>query len=395
MVDEVEQKWDKKPKHAAPSRQNTQQKKSVPVHRGKHARPSVRDDIKAVPQKGARHQTIQVPKKKRIWLRVLIVVLALVLAVVLAGVAYASWYMSQLDTVLSADQVDTAALDEVLVPAKANEPFYMLIVGSDSREGSGTSNKEAESGTNERSDVMMLARVDAANKQVTLVSIPRDTPYYQEDGTLVKINEAYNIGGIAYSIKAASDVTGAPISYYAAVHFSEFEALIDVLGGITVNVPQQLSYKDALTGEKVTIEPGVQTLNGQQAQIFARSRKTYADDQEGRRQTNNRVLVEGILNKVLSKPLGELPQAVLDVAACVETNMRARDLVDLAIPFALGSSDMKTYSGTGPKTGDFREETGGLWFCYDNPEGWAKVMEVTDSGGDPSTLDVEDLAIKE
>ena len=113
-------------------------------------------------------------------------------------------------------------------------------------------------GDNQRSDVMILARVDAGKKQVTLVSVPRDTPYTLDGGSVVKINEVYNIEGAAGSIKAVSKLTGVPISHYAEVHFSEFQEIVDKLGGITVDVPIEVSYKDALTGDKVTIKPGVQ-----------------------------------------------------------------------------------------------------------------------------------------
>ena len=135
---------------------------------------------------------------------------------------------------------------------------------SDSREGSGTSGRADESGDNQRSDVMILLRVDLANRQVTMVSVPRDTPYRTSDGRLVKINEAYNIGGAAESIKAVSQLTGVDISHYAEVHFSELENIVDALGGVDVNVDIKLSYKDALTGAKITLQPGYQTLNGQQ-----------------------------------------------------------------------------------------------------------------------------------
>ena len=76
-------------------------------------------------------------------------------------------------------------------------------------------------------------------------------------------------------------MTGTPINHYAEVHFSEFQELVDKVGGITVDVPVEISYKDALTGEAVSLQPGVQTLNVQQAQIFARARHEYGDNHGG------------------------------------------------------------------------------------------------------------------
>ena len=75
-------------------------------------------------------------------------------------------------------------LTPFLVRPETGKPFYVLLLGSDSREGSGTSKNPDMQGDNQRSDVMILARVDAGKKQVTLVSVPRDTPYTLDGGSV-------------------------------------------------------------------------------------------------------------------------------------------------------------------------------------------------------------------
>lgn len=325
--------------------------------------------------------------------RIAAIIGVVLLVIVLAATACGLWFSSQLDNALAGGESSDPT--SVLTPAKAGEPFYMLVLGSDSRENSGTSSKADESGDNQRSDVMILLRVDAANNKATMVSIPRDTPYRTSDGRLCKINEAYNIGGAAESIKAVSELTGVGISHYAEVHFSELEGIVDKLGGVEVKVDTQLSYTDALTGEKVTLQPGKQTLNGQQAQLFARARHEYQTDQDKHRQDNVRQLALAIVKKTLSKPLTEMPQALIDVAGMVGTDMRTGDILALALQYAgtKGTDSMTVYSTTGPSKGDYNSEAGGLWLCYENPEGWAKLMKVVDAGEDPSGLDVESTAI--
>lgn len=319
---------------------------------------------------------------------------AIVLAVLVIGfgVAFGA-YALQLDSKLALDDPSQSrAIDEALVPAELNQPFYALLIGSDSREGSGTSSKADESGDNQRSDVMILVRADIPNHQITMVSIPRDTPLHLDDGSVVKINEAYNIGGAAYTIEAVSELTGVPISHYAEVHFSELQTLVDKLGGVEVDVPIELSYQDALTGETVTLQPGVQTINGQQAQIFARARHEYGTNQDENRQNSVRQLAEAILEKALDRPVFELPGTVLDLAECVGTDMNTGDLVSFATAFVGGSGKMTVYSGTGPTDGDINEAAGGLWLCYENSQGWADLMSVVDSGGDPEGMDLSATA---
>lgn len=331
--------------------------------------------------------------RSRLSKRIGLSALAVLLVILLAGGGYALWYSNALNNALFMGSEQDASVNAALTAGEAGKPFYMLVLGSDSREGSGTSDKEAESGDNQRSDVMILLRVDPASRQVTMVSIPRDTPLMLEDGRVVKINEAYNLGGAAYSIRAVSDLTGVPISHYAEVHFSEFQELVDKLGGITVDVPVEISYQDALTGETVKLEPGVQTLDGQEAQIFARARHEYGDNQEAKRQSNIRQLFQAIVDEVLQKSLTELPGTVLDLASCVGTDMDTADIVSLALQFAGASGKVTMYSCTGPSNGDFFEEHDGMWLCYENPEGWATLMADVDAGEDPSSLDVESMAI--
>lgn len=309
------------------------------------------------------------------------VILALLLAAYLV-------FAFLLDSRLAMNSSSTEQeLNQVLVDAGFNEPFYTLILGSDSREGSETSTRADERGTNERSDVMILARIDAAKRQITLVSIPRDTPYFLESGDVVKVNEVYNIGGAAASVKAASEITGVPISHYAEVRFSDVQAIVDILGGVTVDVPITLSYTDALTGQDVTLQPGIQELSGQQAQIFARARHEYESNQDAHRQEAVRSLLQAIVKETLGRPITEMPGTVLDIAEHIGTDMRTADLLGLAAAYGLGGGGFTLYSCTGPTDGDLNVYGNGLWFCYDNPEGWGRLMAVVDAGDDPSGVD--------
>ena len=346
-----------------------------------------------LPSHAAAHDAdlLQQRRRKRKHRKILMIV-GIVLAVLLvgSGTAFGIYATMLNDRLAIDDKAQAEAVSDALVPAEVNQPFYALLIGSDSREGSGTSSRADESGDNERSDVIILARVDAPNRQITMVSIPRDTPLHLDDGSVVKINEAYNIGGAAYTIEAVSELTGVPISHYGEVHFSELQTLIDSLGGVTVDVPIELSYKDALTGETVTIQPGEQTLDGQQAQIFARARHEYGTDQDANRQNSVRKLAEAIVKQILNRPVYELPGAVMSAAECVGTDMRSSDLIALATAFATGSGSVTMYNGSGPSDGDINNAANGLWLCYENPEGWQKVMDVVDAGGDPSEVSFDD-----
>jgi len=383
-----------RPKHAAPQstpRQNIQKSGEAASRPPRRQRDYGSAPISShlVPQTA----TVAPKKKMRTWKKALIGVGIFIVVLLGVGLAWGAWYSGQLNSRLALDDDQATEVGQALAAAPSQGPFYMLVLGSDSREGSGTSNNPAYQGDNERSDVMILMRIDPANKEITMVSIPRDTRYTLPDGKVGKINEAYNIGGAAASIKAVSDLTNVPISHYAEIHFSEFERLVDSLGGIEVNVPVEVSYIDALTGEEVTLQPGKQTLDGQQAQIFARARHEYGDNQDKARQSNVRAIMSALIDKMLSQPFYKLPGTVLDAAECLGTDMKTGDALSLAFAFSGGSGKMTLYSATGPSSGDIDESAGGIWLCYENPQGWAALMASVDAGKDPSDIDVESTAI--
>lgn len=320
--------------------------------------------------------------------RILIPILSVILVLVFAGVGFGWWYTAQLDRELGYDNAEeAAALKEILVTKDINQPFYTLLLGSDSREGNATTGNATEQGDNQRSDVMMLIRVDPIAKQLTMVSIPRDTPIYDEEGNHMRINEAYNQGGARASVEAVSALTGVNIAHVVEVRFSDLQKIVDDLGGVTVYVDMELSGKDALTGEWITLEPGEQEIDGQQAQIFARSRKAYEENQDVHRQNNVRELGMAILKKALDRPVADLPSTIMTLASCVDTDMTTMDVLTLAMGFASDINSLTMYSATGPSDGDYMEEYDGAWFCYENPEAWKRLMAVVDSGQDPNSVD--------
>ena len=310
------------------------------------------------------------------------VILFLIVFLLVAALACGVWYMHRVNSALSLGG-DKDSVKSALTEAKADEPFYMLLLGSDSREHSGTADRQDESGDNERSDVMILVRVDAAERKLTMLSIPRDTPHIDSSGNIMKINEVYNRDGAAGTIKAVQQLVGVPISHYAEIHFSGFQELVDSLGGVDVNVPIELSYSDALTGERVTLQPGQQTLDGQQAQIFARARHEYAGNQDEHRQEAVRAIVAALVKKAQDTPVTRMPGVILSAAECVSTDMDVGTILPLALELHEGTT---VYSGTGPTAGAVDEAAGGLWLCYQDDAGWERVMRVVDSGDDPSKV---------
>lgn len=153
----------------------------------------------------------------------------------------------------------------------------VLLIGADGRSTEDTP----------KSDSIIIATLDNNNKKVKLTSLYRDTlvniPGYGE----YKINSAYEIGGTELLIETIKETYDINIDKYVTIDFAGFEAIIDQIGGIEVEVKDyQLEELNKFIGEATggndcpITKVGVQTLNGKQALSYSRIRKGVGDDYE-------------------------------------------------------------------------------------------------------------------
>lgn len=315
-------------------------------------------------------------KKHRTLKRVLLIILIVLVLAIGGAIAYAAHYVNKLSENMAMDTNTMSELKDVMAAAPAQpeqQAFYMLLVGSDNWETYG-----------ERSDALVLVRIDPTNNQVTLVSVPRDTPYML-NGNKVKLNQAFAEGGAPAAVEAVQSVTGVPISYYAEIEFSGLAEFVDSMGGIYVDVPTAFDYQ-VYTGDRpvVHVDEGLQHLDGEQCVALARMRTVYGVDQDANRQSNIRAMTVALLNSVLQSPPAEIPGLVERLSSCVSSSMDIQTMIGLASGFTQGGSP-KIYTCTGPYDGDIDPETG-LWLCYEDPQGWADLMKVVDEGGNPEAV---------
>jgi LCP family protein required for cell wall assembly len=168
-------------------------------------------------------------------------------------------------------EVDTLddALDDVL---------HVLLVGSDNREVL-TRDERFELGTGEaegeRTETIMLLRLDPTREGVALLSMPRDLLVTRCDGTRGRINAAYaigereGIGGGACLVQTVRELTGIPIDHFVKVDFRGFIDIVDTVGGLTMHLDEPLSDERA----HLDLPAGCVTLDSAQALAFVRARQ--------------------------------------------------------------------------------------------------------------------------
>ena len=193
------------------------------------------------------------------------------------------------------------------------EPFTILLMGVDS-EQEGLSQNTVANG-----DSLILVTFNPNTLNATMLSIPRDSyvPIACWSGTpenKITHAAAYGTDCMMSTIENYFDVT---IDYYAKINFKGLVSLVDTLGGITVEVPQDLCTDNSNREGEVCISAGLQTLNGEQALVLARNRKqlTGGDLDRG---LNQQLVIQGILNK--AKELNSINQ-VMDVLNTVTNNL--------------------------------------------------------------------------
>lgn len=180
-------------------------------------------------------------------------------------------------------------LSKVIERPEGGAGTNYLIVGSDSREGmSDEDKKKLHTGTVEgkRTDSMMILHVGENGN--TMISLPRDSnvkiPSFvgSESGKTrgplgeKKLNAAYSIDGPQLLVRTVEYNTGLRIDHYAEIGFGGFAEIVDAVGGVEMDIPK--AFKDKKSG--ADFEAGKQTLNGEEALAFVRTRYAFGSDLE-------------------------------------------------------------------------------------------------------------------
>lgn len=265
-----------------------------------------------------------------------------------------------------------------------NEPYYVLVIGQDSRTGTVEINEPAYADGTGRSDTIMLVRIDERKNELALISVPRDTKA-ELDGSTVKINEIFRQGGARALADEVEVLTNTSIKYCLTMSFVQFERFIDELGGISADVPITMGLADIVSGAMISLSAGEQELNGQQALVLSRTRKAYANDLDACRQIQNRHLVQRGIQKVLDNPTQAAMHAQVLIDN-VETDWPKADLLKTISYFASKADLVKFVLATGPYAGGIDNSAGGLWLAARDEAVWAQLIDAVENGEDPSTI---------
>lgn len=165
----------------------------------------------------------------------------------------------------------------------SSERINILLLGADARTPA----------TNGFTDSISILSIDKKTKEVSLLSIPRDTRVQIAGKGIDKINSAYAYGDINTTIKTVENFLNVRIDYYIVVDFTDFKKTVDSLGGITMYVePHVSAARPELHGKT-----GESRLTGAEALTYVRFRSD--NKSEGGRIMRHQQAIKAIINEAL------------------------------------------------------------------------------------------------
>lgn len=262
--------------------------------------------------------------------RIAICFLGVLICLIASGVVYVSAKLNKLNTVKIPKQ-DIVVNDLADYVGEGFTNFALL--GSDSRAAGD------DSGT--RTDCIIVASLNNKTREVKMVSVYRDTLLDLSEGTLNKCNGAYSHGGAKQAIDMLNMNLDLEIEDYITVDFAAISDVIDLLGGVEIEVNEvELPYLNKFLGETAQVagkkanpvtKTGLQTLDGVQATTYARIRSTKGGD--FKRAERQRYVIEKMVERALRADLATINKIIDTVLPKIKTSLSATEILNYAKSF--------------------------------------------------------------
>ena len=221
--------------------------------------------------------------------------------------------------VLSSLKFGEEEVQEEPQPVSDQHPFAVYVAGNDTRASGLT--------TVGRTDVDMIMVVNPTSRQILLVSIPRDY-YIENPGLSDGMDKLTHLGnqGIRNTLDGINRKFNLNLTDYLCTNFTHFEALVDALGGVTINNPYAF---DGENSGDYHFDAGEITLNGEQALAYSRERYSLSNGDYGRNEHQG-IIMQAILEKVQQNAAaGDKAGVLAALSANFLTNVNINDLYNL------------------------------------------------------------------
>ncbi len=191
---------------------------------------------------------------------------------------------------------------DILSPPFDGKKFVRILMIGEDNTAKGSRNGRG------LSDTLVVAAIDLDTKTVRAVSVPRDTMVHIPGHGLQKINAAYVFGGAEQAVSSVQLLLGVPIDYYMHTDISKLKYVVDLVGGVGIDIEKNMRYTDRRGHLYINLKKGYRHLDGEQALGYVRFRHDpYGDisyiTENGKKIAVGRVVRQQKFLRALAKEL--------------------------------------------------------------------------------------------
>ena len=198
-------------------------------------------------------------------------------------------------------------------------------------------------------DTVMVANMNTHTEKINLLSLPRDTRIQLESGKNVKLNSVYQLDSEKERpkkvVSVVEDLLDIKIDHYVIMYPDGFKNIIDALGGVEFNVPQDMNYDDPDQGLHIHLKKGLQHLDGDKAEQYVRFRSGYQNADIGRISAQQEFLKALMEQKLNAGIIAKLPSLYSTLNKDFDSDIKLQDAVKIAkTAFGFKTAELNAYT---------------------------------------------------
>ncbi len=245
-----------------------------------------------------------------------------------------------------------------IAATRPTSPFRLLVLGRDRASG--------------LYDVVLLATLDTESSRICVLQIPRDTYLRYTERDYKKINGAPTaLGGPEAFCDFLGSALGVRIEGYAVLGLEALGRMVDLVGGVEIDIPTDMDYDDPYQGLSIHLKKGKQRLDGKAAEGFVRYRSGYARGDLDRIDAQ-KLFLAALYRAVMSMTPSQMARVAATAMRSVQTDVGLPRLVSLVT--ACGKVPAENITLVTLPGEEVRSSVSGAWYYVASREGTEQVL---------------------
>ena len=220
-------------------------------------------------------------------------------------------------------------------------------------------------------DSIMVVTVDETNRNVSVMQIPRDTYANYTERSYKKLNGLLREKGEKGTLDFLSRALGVSLDYFFILDLDCLDSLVDAVGGVDLDIPQDMHYSDPAQNLEISLPKGPHHLNGAQAEQFVRYRAGYANADLGRLDAQ-KLFLRALAKRCNTLSTADLFRIVGRTLTKLQTDMDLPTVIRMVGLFGKIHADeirMETLTGRAV------QGSSGAWYYVLNKEGCMQAVQ--------------------